>query len=191
MSLCSSNKTKDKTPIQSLKKLKLNISEDIDLIESISCIVEDTIKRNASLKKHPKKSIFFCEEPIIPVSIYTYILNIYSFLNLEFSTIILSLININRLLERRRDHLSKNNFYKLFITSCLLNCKINEDITYDSDCFAMAGNIDKNELIFLEKKFFEMVDYRLFVNDEVYRRYFTFIKNKVIKTNISLESKQE
>ncbi len=73
----------------------------------------------------------------------------------------------------------------------MLNSKINEDITYDSDCFAMAGNIDKNELIFLEKKFFEMVDYRLFVNDEVYRRYFTFIKNKVIKTNISLESKQE
>ena len=190
MSLCSSNKTKDKTPIQSLKNLKLNNSEDIDLIESISCIVEDTIKRNASLKKNPKKSIFFCEEPIIPVSIYTYILNIYSFLNLEFSTIILSLININRLLERRRDHLSKNNFYKLFITSCLLNSKINEDITYDSDCFAMAGNIDKNELIFLEKKFFEMVDYRLFVNDEVYRRYYTFIKNKV-KTNIILESKQE
>ena len=54
----------------------------------------------------------------------------------------------------------------------------------------MAGNIDKNELIFLEKKFFEMVDYRLFVNDEVYRRYYTFIKNKV-KTNIILESKQE
>ena len=192
MSLCSSNITKDKTPIKSLKTIKLMNSEDIDLVESISCIIEDTIKRNSSRKKHSKKTIFFCEdEAIIPVSTYCYIYNIYSCLNLEMSTIVLSLININRLLERSRDYLSMNNFHKLFITSCLLNSKINEDVLYGSDCYALAGKIDKNELIFLEGKFFEMVDYKLFVNDEVYRRYYNFIKNRVIKQTNSLDSKKD
>jgi len=107
------------------------------------------------------------------------------------STIVLSLININRLLERSRDYLSMNNFHKLFITSCLLNSKINEDVLYGSDCYALAGKIDKNELIFLEGKFFEMVDYKLFVNDEVYRRYYNFIKNRVIKQTNSLDSKKD
>ena len=190
MSLCSSNKTKDKTPIQSLKNLKLNNSEDIDLIESISCIVEDTIKRNASLKKHPKKSIFFCETEKIPaISIYNYIFFIYSYLNLEFSSIVLSLISINRLLERTKDNLSKNNFYKLFITSCLLNSKLNEDPIYDYDCYAKAGKIDKTELIYLEKIYFELIDYKLFVNDEVYKRYYDFIKSRASKSNKKFNSK--
>jgi hypothetical protein len=86
-------------------------------------------------------------------------------------------------LERTKDNLSKNNFYKLFITSCLLNSKLNEDPVYDYDFYANASKIDKNELIFLEKEYFEMIDYKLFVNDEVYRRYYDFIKAKVIKSN--------
>ena len=191
MSLCSSNITKDKTPIKSLKNLKLNNSEDADLIESISCIIEDTIKRNKSRKKYSKKSVFYCQDEMLPISIYSYIYNIFSCLNLEFSTIVLSLININRLLERSRDYLSVNNFYKLFITSCLLNSKMNEDQLYDSECYALAGKIDKSEIIFLEKKFFEAVDYKLFVNEEVYRRYYNFIKNRVIKQTNNLDSKKD
>ena len=101
---------------------------------------------------------------------------------MEISSLILSLISIKRLLERTKDKLSKNNFYKLFITSCLLNSKQNEESPYDYDFFARAGKIPKNELIFLEKEFFSMVDYKLYVNEEVYKRYYDFIKNR-IKSN--------
>jgi hypothetical protein len=184
MSICSSNITKDSTPLKNKKTKNLTEIEDIDLIGAISSLIEDTIKRNRDKKKYPKKTVFFCETEKIPaISIYNYIFFIYSYLNLEFSSIVLSLISINRLLERTKDNLSKNNFYKLFITSCLLNSKLNEDPVYDYDFYANASKIDKNELIFLEKEYFEMIDYKLFVNDEVYRRYYDFIKAKVIKSN--------
>lgn len=191
MSICSSNKTKDATPLKNKESRKIYQCEDIDIIESISSLIGDTIKRNLAKKKYSKKSVFFCEESKIPdISIYNYIYYIYSYLNLEISSIVLSLISINRLLEKSKDQLSKNNFYKLFITSCLLNSKLNEDPFYDYEFYALAGKIDKNELIFLEKEYFEMIDYKLFVNDEVYRRYYEFIKNRVIKTNRKYNSKE-
>lgn len=183
MSICSSNITKDKTPLKNKKIKNQKEFEDIDLIVSISSLIEETIKRNVSKKKFPKKTVFYCEDSKIPdISIYNFIFDIYSYLNLEISSIVLSLISINRLMDHTKDQLSKNNFYKLFITSCLLNSKLNEEPLYDYDFYATAGKIDKNELIFLEKVYFQMIDYKLFVNDEVYRRYYDFIKNRVIKS---------
>ena len=184
MSICSSNNTKDATPMKNKKTKILYELEDIDLIESISSLIEDTIKRNEIKKKSSKRTVFYCEDEKIPdISIYNYIYYIYSYLNLEFSSIVLSIISINRLLEKTKDQLSKNNFYKLFITSCLLNSKQNEDTLYDYDFYAVAGKIDKKELIFLEREYFIMIDYKLFVNEEVYRRYYNFIKNRVLKKN--------
>ena len=191
MSKCSSNITKESTHLKDSKSRKTIHCEDTDLIESISSLIEDTIKRNQAKKKYSKKTVFFIEDAKIPdISIYNYILYIYAYLNLEFSSIVLSLISINRLMERTKDKLTKNNFYKLFITSCLLNSKLNEDPSYGYEFYALAGKIDKDELIYLEQQYFQMLDYKLFVNDEVYRRYYDFIKNRVIKSNRNLNSKK-
>ena len=184
MSICSSNITKDSTPLKICQIKNPTQIEDFDLIGALSSIIEDTIKRNRDKKKFSKKTVFFCEDSKIPnISLYNYIFNIYSYLNLNFSSILLSLISINRLLDCTKDQLSKNNFYKLFITSCLLNSKQNEDTIYGYDIYATAGKIDKNELIYLERIYFELIDYKLFVNDEIYRRYYDFIKSRVIKLN--------
>jgi len=180
MSICSSNITEDSTPLKKQKSKKQNEDEENELIESISSFIEETIQRNKDKKKNSKKSVFYCDCPnILDISIHNYIYYIYSYLNLEISSLILSLISIKRLLERTKDKLSKNNFYKLFITSCLLNSKQNEESQYDYDFFARAGKISKNELILLEKEYFSMVDYKLYVNEEVYRRYYDFIKNRI------------
>ena len=112
MSICSSNITKENTPfIKKRQSQKLPIFEDIELIESISSLFEDIIKRNMIKKKLSKKSVFFCEDSEIPdISIHNYIYFIYTYLNLEFSSIVLTLISLNRFLELTKDHLSKNNF---------------------------------------------------------------------------------
>ena len=187
MSICSSNITKDATPLKNRKIHKLSEYEDIELIKAISSLIEDSIKRNISKKKFSKKTVFFCDDKDIPdISIYGFIYSIYSYLNLELSSIILTIISINRFLEYTKDKLSKNNFYKLFITSCLLNSKINEDPLYDCEFYAKVGLLDKKELIFLEKEYFVMIDYKLFVNNEVYKRYYDFIKNRVLKSKKQL-----
>ena len=182
MSICSSNLTKDVTPLKQSKVHKIVEYEDIDLIDSISSLIEETIKRNEVKKKISKKSPFFYEDSKIPdISIHNYIYFIFCYLDLEISSIILSLISINRFLERNKDYLSKNNFYKLFITSCFLNSKQNEDTNYNYEFYASAGKINKNELIILEKEFITIIEYKLFVNEEIYKRYYNFIKNRVVK----------
>ena len=49
--------------------------------------------------------------------------------------------------------------------------------------YAVAGKIDKKELIFLENEYFAMIDYKLYVNDEVYQRYYELIKKRHVKIN--------
>ena len=191
MSICSSNATKENTPIKKSQSNKLPIFEDIELIESVSSLIEDIIKRNMIKKKLSKKSVFFCEDSEIPdISIHNYIYFIYTYLNLEFSSILLSVISINRFLEINKDYLSKNNFYKLFIASCLLNSKLNEEPLYFYDYYAKAGRIDKNELIILENEYFKMIDYKLFVNEDIYKRYYNFIKERALKATKTYNSKK-
>ena len=191
MSICSSNATKENTPIKKSQSNKIPIFEDIELIESVSSLIEDIIKRNMNKKKLSKKSVFFCEDSEIPdISIHNYIYFIYTYLNLEFSSILLSVISINRFLEINKDYLSKNNFYKLFIASCLLNSKLNEEPLYFYDYYAKAGRIDKNELIILENEYFKMIDYKLFVNEDIYKRYYNFIKERALKATKTYNSKK-
>ena len=183
--------TKENTPIKKSLSSKLPIFEDIELIESVSSLIEDIIKRNMIRKKLPKKSVFFCVDSKIPdISIHNYIYFIYTYLNLEFSSILLSVISINRFLELNKDYLSKNNFYKLFIASCLLNSKLNEEPLYFYDYYAKAGRVDKNELIILENEYFKMIDYKLFVNEDIYKRYYNFIKQRALKATKTYNSKK-
>ena len=182
MSTHSSIFTKQSTP-QTIREHKIfKNDEDLSLIMSLSSLIDDIIKRNMTKRIKSKRTIFYCENSQIPESsVFSYIYCIYSSLNLDFSTILLTLISVQRLLLRTKDELSKNNFYKLFIASCLLNSKNNEDCSYNCKIYSMIGKIDINELIILEREFFKMIDYKLFVNEDVYRRYYDLIKKRIIK----------
>ena len=73
MSICSSNITKDSTPLKMCQIKNPTEIEDIDLIGALSSIIEDTIKRNKDKKKFSKKTVFFCEDSKIPnISLYNY-----------------------------------------------------------------------------------------------------------------------
>ena len=182
MSCHSSMWTKQSTPLMLRKAEMFNSYDEICLIKSLSLLIDEMIHKNSSKKNKSKKTAFYFKDSNIPeISVFPYIYNIYTYLNLNFSTILLSLISIKRFLTRTKDELSKHNFYKLFITSCLLNSKQNEDYPYNTVLFAKVGNININELLSLERKFFKIIDYNLYVNEEVYHRYYELIKKRNIK----------
>ena len=70
MSICSSNITKDSTPLKNKLIHKENEKEqeieENELIESISSFIEETIQRNQDKKKYSKKTVFYSESPKIP-----------------------------------------------------------------------------------------------------------------------------
>ena len=184
MSTHSSIVTKQSTPLTIREPKIFKSDEELSLIMSLSSLIDDIIKRNLTKKIKSKRTIFYCENSQIPEnSVFSYIYYIYFSLNLDFSTMLLTLISVQRLLFRTKDVLSKNNFYKLFITSCVLNSKHNEDCSYNCEAYAMIGKIDIKELINLESEFFKLIDYKLYVNEEVYRRYYELIKKRIIKRN--------
>ena len=184
MSTHSSLFTKQSTPFISKEIKTSENNAEIFLIESISSLLEEIIKRNLNKKAKSKKTAFYTENSQIPdISIFSFIFYTYSYLNLDFSTILLSLISIQRLLNITKDKLSKNNFYKLFITSCLLNSKNNEDNSFCCHFYANIGKIKVSELIYLEKEFFKIIDYKLYVNEEVYQSYYNLIKKRAISSS--------
>ena len=67
MSICSSNLTKDVTPLKQSKVHKIVEYEDIDLIDSISSLIEETIKRNEVKKKFQKNHHFFVKIQKFPI----------------------------------------------------------------------------------------------------------------------------
>ena len=71
-----------------------------------------------------------------------------------------------------------------------MNSKLNEEPLYFYDYYAKAGRIDKNELIILENEYFKMIDYKLFVNEDIYKRYYNFIKERALKATKTYNSKK-
>lgn len=65
----------------------------------------------------------------------------------------------------------------LFI-SVLVAIKFNEDDFYSNNYYSKVGGISLEETNKLEVAFVELIDYRLFVDEEVYRMYRNFILNK-------------
>ena len=184
MSTHSSIITKQSTPSISKETKKAEDNDELSLIESISSLLDEIIKRNKNKKLKSNKTVFYTEDSKVPnISICSFIFYIYSYLNLDFSTILLSLITVQRLLNSTKDKLSKNNFYKLFITSCLLNSKHNEDHSYSCKFYAIVGKISIHELLILEKEFCKMIDYKLYINEEVYHSYYKLIKRRIFNSN--------
>ena len=184
MSTHSSVITKQSTPFISKQPKNIEDNEELSLVESLSSLIGEIIRKNRYQRLKSNKTLFYNEDSKIPdISISSFIFYIYSYLNLDFSTILLSLISIQRFLNLTKDKLSKNNFHKLFITSCLLNSKHNQEHSYSSKAYAIIGKISNSELIILEKEFFNLIDYKLYVNDEVYQSYFNLIKKRAVNSN--------
>ena len=184
MSTQSSILTKQSTPLLLHEPKVFSNTDELDLIKSISSLIDEIIKKNAAKKLKSKKTIFYCKDSKLQnISVFSYIYYIFSYLNLDFSTILLTLISLQRFLNFTKDKLSKYNFYKLFITSCYINSKHNEDLSYKCEIYAMIGKINSCELIILEREFFKNLDYKLYVKEEVYQRYFDLIKKGLRRIN--------
>ena len=58
----------------------------------------------------------------------------------------------------------------------------NEDKTYDNNYLSLVSGMRKDEIITLEEDFLELIEFKLFVNDEVYNQYKDYILKEYFKT---------
>ncbi len=104
----------------------------------------------------------------------------------EDSTLILTLIYIDRLCDVAQIHLSDYNIhryfmfkYRIILSNILLAIKYNEDDYYSNDYYAKVGGISLQEINTLEYELVKLLDHNLWVEEDFYYKYENYLKHYV------------
>ena len=176
--------TKSQTKSKEDESTKL---PNFNLIKAISQALTSILENNKKLKnfkeilKNQGKMVFSAN--LIPnISIEDYLIRIQTFSNMETSTLILSLILIDRLCQISNLTLTYHNIHRIIFSAILISIKYNEDNFYDNKFYAEIAGVKLKELQLLEYNFISLLNFNIFIQDEIYDKYkqylFDFEKEK-------------
>jgi hypothetical protein len=165
------------------KNIKIKNSKNEKHINSISKILLELIEKNKKLKnykkiiRNEKNKFSILEKPNI--SIKDYLIRINNYLNPEESTLIISLILIDKLCCMSKIILNEFNIHRILFSSFLISMKINEDKIFTHKYFSSVAGIDIEELKILEFDFLKIVNYNVFVSKNIYEKYYQYLNQDI------------
>ena len=153
-----------------------NLNEEIIPIKSIE-IISDLLNNICEGNKDKSELVNIKIKPFMTMNIPTmsikdYLLRLSQFANISESTIILILIYIDRICKINNFHLNFRNIYKLIISSMIIAVKYNEDHYYSKEVYAKLGGVTMKELNYLEFQFLILIKFSLFVEKDLYDKYY-------------------
>ena len=170
----------------SIKRKKSNIideSQNKKIINTISELLNNMCKdnnkpeinnKNILLNKKIKK---FMLKKIPSISINDYLIRLSKYSKLCESTLIFILIYIDRLCHEHNFKINNYNIYKLLLASMVIAIKFNEDDYYYSEYYAQLGGISKLEMNTLEYEFLTMINFNLYIKEDLYYQYYNLLIN--------------
>ena len=166
------------------KSLK-NKAQQLDnkIVNTISELLKNMCKENNSVEVHNtnilynKKIILFMLKKIPSISIKDFLFRLLKYSKISDSTLVYILIYIDRLCHKYKIKLNYYNIYKLILASMVVAIKLNEDEFYSSEFYAKLGGISKIELNNLEYEFTTMINFNLFVKEELFYKYYDLLIN--------------
>lgn len=123
----SQNEDKSRTNIELIKAIAKTLTMIIDENEKLPNLKE-------IIKKQSK--LIFSANSIPKISLYDYLIRIQTYTHLERSTLISSLIYIDRLCELGKLTLTYYNIHRILFAGILIAIKYNEDEFYDNKYYA-------------------------------------------------------
>ena len=178
------NETESKSPKEETQ-LKNN-----DLINAISLTLSTIIEENKKLPNYKEilmkqSKMIFSSKTIPNISIYDYLIRIQTYSVVEKSTLILSLIYIDKLCQICKLTLTFYNIHRIVFAAILIAIKYNEDNFYDNKYYAEIAGVKLKELKLIEYQFVDLIDFNLYVSDELFNKYninlTSFQKNQTLK----------
>jgi len=177
-------------------------SKDLNkqIIKSITHNLREIIKENIhnNQMKYVIKSDLFYLNRLPPISIEDYIKRIFNYTKMNLSSLILSIIYIDRFCESNGYILSLNNIHRMLLAACLLSIKFNEDININTKYYANVAGVSVTDLNNLEYYFYVKLEFSLYIDYDFYQKYFEYfcknikIDNKTyINSDLSKEDKKE
>jgi hypothetical protein len=169
-------------------------SNDLLIIDNISDILLSLIEENKNLYNYEeeiskqKKSIFFSSE-IPSISIKAYLYRIHKYTEVEYNTLILALIYIDKICEKASIILSEFNIHQILFTSIIIAIKYNEDLYYYNKYYAKIAGVTPKELQKMEGEFLRLIKFELYINKKIFDKYRNYI-NKINAINKMLKEKK-
>ena len=104
------------------------------------------------------------------ISLLDYLRRILKYLKIEYSTLIIAMIYIDRIC-KEKVFLNEYNIHRIMLISIYIAYTYNEDCTYDNKYLALVSGLSKTEMVTLEEDFLELIDFKLFVTEEIFEQY--------------------
>lgn len=165
---------KNKELIKAISKTLTLILDENMKLSNFDEIVQKQSKNKFSTKKVPK------------ISVYDYLVRIQTYSNIEKNTLIISLIYIDKLCHKNNIFLTNYNVHRILFTAIIMAIKYNEDAYYDNKYYSEISGLNLNELKVLESNFIQLCDFNLFVHDDIFENYSTYL-NSFEKNNLLSE----
>ena len=152
-----------------------SIQPDIIYAKILLHILSENKKSNDYFKKiESNEDGHFTYKVKPPITLFDYLRRIIKYLNLEISTLIISMIYIDRIC-KEKVFINEYNIHRIMLISIYIAYTYNEDCIHDNNYLALVSGISKKEMVLLENEFLELIDFRLFVSNDIfdeYKKYF-------------------
>ena len=164
----SQNEDKSRTNIELIKAIAKTLTMIIDENEKLPNLKE-------IIKKQSK--LIFSANSIPKISLYDYLIRIQTYTHLERSTLISSLIYIDRLCELGKLTLTYFNIHRILVGSILIAIKYNEDSVYNNKYYSEIAGVDIKELNSIEYKFIELCNFKMFISEKIFEHYSNYLES--------------
>ena len=159
--------------------------KNLELINSISKALNTILDKNKNVKNYKdilkKQSMMYFSANTIPnITIKDYLMRIQNYSEVEKSTLILSLILIDRMCRKSGVLLTHYNIHRILFSSLLVSIKYNEDSYFDNNFYSQIAGVKPNELKLLEYTFLEYNDFNIYVKDDEYKQYEKYLNISVV-----------
>ena len=86
-------------------------------------------------------------------------------------------IYIDKICNKHKINLNYYNIHKLILAAFIVAIKFHEDEYYSISYYAKLGGISTKEAIKLEYEFISLIDFKLFVEQKEYDKYYNYLHN--------------
>ena len=159
-----------------------------ELIRAISKTLTLILEENSKMPNYEEiinkqSNSKFSSKSIPGISVYDYLVRIQTYSRIEKNTLIISLIYVDKLCHSNKLILTYYNVHRILFTAIILAIKYHEDTFFDNKYYSEIGGLDMNDLKQLEFYFIQLCNFNLFVHDDIFENYSTYL-NSFEKTNL-------
>ena len=164
MSRKSSNQENNKNG-EKLNKLELKVSE----------ILTEISNQNSNVEYNPDDP--FSTKSPSKVTLQYFFGRIKKYTKIEKSTLIIILIYADRMCTTSGIILNPHNIHRIILGCLLLAIKYNEDLYFTNEQYAKVGGVTVQELNDLESYSIQLLNFNLFISEDIYEKYIQYITN--------------